>query len=96
MKKKRIVKAALAGAAIAMAAASPALATTVDVGGGTWSYGTGANSVWSNYKHPSVNHSSSVRGAYWSYSGCTKPGVWSLASADEGYNEAYWDKGCTL
>jgi lactococcin 972 family bacteriocin len=90
------VKAALAAGAIIMAAATPALAITVDTGGGTWSYDTGANTVWSNYKHPSVNHSSSVHGQYWGYSGCTSPGVWSLASALEGNNnDAFWDKGCT-
>ena len=91
------VKVAVATAAIAMAAATPALAS-VDVGGGTWSYGTGCCSVWSNYKHPSANHSSSVHGAYWSYSACTSPGSWSLASAEttgSGGNTAYWDKGCS-
>jgi lactococcin 972 family bacteriocin len=97
MSVRRGVKAALAAGVIVAAAATPALATTVSVGGGTWSYDTGANSVWSNYKHPSVNHSSSVFGNYWSYSACTSPGAWSLASAQSDGNiaEAYYDKGCT-
>jgi len=91
------VKAAVAGAAIVMAAATPALAS-VDIGGGKWSYGVGCCSVWSNYKHPSVNHSSSVHGNYWSYSACTSPGAWSLASAEvdsSTVGNSYWDKGCS-
>jgi len=36
-----------------------AAATTVSVGGGTWSYGVGST-VWSNYHHPSKIHGSSV------------------------------------
>ncbi|MFC4507415.1 MULTISPECIES: lactococcin 972 family bacteriocin [Streptomyces] len=97
MSARRGIKVAFAAVALAAAAASPALATTVSVGGGTWSYDTGASTAWSNYKHPSVNHSSSVHGTYWSYSGCTKPGVWALASTeDSGTSSAYWDKGCSL
>ncbi|WP_244420214.1 lactococcin 972 family bacteriocin [Streptomyces hygroscopicus] len=93
---KNGVKVAVAAGAIIMAAAAPALATTVDAGGGKWSYGAGAHTLWSNYKHPKVNHSSSVHGAYWSYSACTSPGAWSLASAQlgESGNAQHWDKGC--
>ncbi|ANP48603.1 lactococcin 972 family bacteriocin [Streptomyces griseochromogenes] len=93
------VKAALATGAIIMAAATPALADTVSVGGGTWSHDMGANTLWSNYKHPYVQHSSSVHGKYWSFSGCTAKGQWSLASADKDHilpneNKAYWSKDC--
>ncbi|MEU6272319.1 lactococcin 972 family bacteriocin [Streptomyces populi] len=76
------VKAALAATAIIVAAATPALATTVDVGGGKWSYDHGANTAWSNYKHPNNQHSSSVKvGGTVFGSGCTAKGKWSLASA---------------
>ncbi|MFC7936046.1 lactococcin 972 family bacteriocin [Streptomyces sp. NPDC057387] len=81
MNKRTGLKAALASAAVILAAATPALATTVNVGGGTWSYDEGANTAWSNYKHPKNNHASSVQtGDTLTRSGCTAPGKWSLAS----------------
>ncbi|MET8510796.1 MULTISPECIES: lactococcin 972 family bacteriocin [unclassified Streptomyces] len=93
--KRGIIGAAVAIGAVIFAA-TPALAA-VSVGGGSWAYGEGCCSVWSNYDHNSENHSSSVHGGPWVYSGCTKPGPWALASAEEGlYNEMYWDKGCKL
>lgn len=96
MKRMNGVKVALATVAIAIAAATPAIAA-VDVGGGKWAYGTGSDTAWSNYKHASVNHSSSVQGATFNYSGCVEPGPWALASAQKGSGtaKAFWDKDCT-
>ncbi|MEU3058684.1 lactococcin 972 family bacteriocin [Streptomyces griseus] len=85
MNKRNGLKAALAAAAIIFAAATPALATTVDVGGGTWSYDQGADTAWSNYKHPTKDHQSSVQIENTIHSsGCTAKGKWSLASAKKG------------
>ena len=75
------MKAAVVSAALLLAAASPAPATTVNVAGGTWSYDSGANTAWSNYKHPKNEHTSSVQtGDSITRSACTAPGQWSLAS----------------
>jgi len=54
------------GAALALSitAAAPAFATVVNVGGGTWNYGTSVTGsskyVWSNYVHPTKYHSSTA------------------------------------
>ncbi|MGW2100175.1 lactococcin 972 family bacteriocin [Streptomyces olivaceoviridis] len=41
----------------------------------------GANTAWSNVKHPTNQHSSSVKiGSQAFKSGCTTKGEWSLAS----------------
>ncbi|MGW0988006.1 hypothetical protein ACWD46_17520 [Streptomyces sp. NPDC002486] len=45
MHKRNVVKAAVASAALIFAAATPAIATTVDVAGGKWSYDQGANTA---------------------------------------------------
>ncbi|MFJ7153287.1 lactococcin 972 family bacteriocin [Streptomyces sp. NPDC100445] len=92
MNKRSGAKAALASAAIILAAAAPALATTTNVGGGTWSYDEGANTAWSNYKHPNNKHSSAVEtGDSLTTSGCTAAGKWSLASRNKsGSRVAYY------
>ncbi|MEH0419833.1 lactococcin 972 family bacteriocin [Streptomyces sp. B21-083] len=97
MNKKNGVKAAVATAALIFAAATPAIATTVDVGGGRWSYDSGANTAWSNYKHPSNRHASSVKfGSTLFASGCTSAGSWSLASGTKngGTIQYYYDPSC--
>ncbi|MGW2778333.1 lactococcin 972 family bacteriocin [Streptomyces olivaceoviridis] len=64
-----------------LAAAAPALATTVDVVGGTWSYDEGANTARSNFKHTTNQHASSVKiGSQAFKSGCTTRSEWPLAS----------------
>lgn len=55
MGKKIGFRALFAAGAIVMMAGTPALAA-YDAGGGKWAYGVGANTVWSNYDHDSVNH----------------------------------------
>ncbi|MER8119860.1 lactococcin 972 family bacteriocin [Streptomyces sp. NPDC094031] len=97
MNKRNVVKAAVASAALIFAAATPALATTVSVAGGSWSYDQGANTAWSNFKHPSNYHSSSVKiGSQTFKSGCTAPGEWSLASGSKngGSIAYYYDPNC--
>ncbi|CAM5303268.1 MULTISPECIES: lactococcin 972 family bacteriocin [Streptomyces] len=97
MHKKNVVKAAFASAALILAAATPALATTVDVAGGKWSYDEGANTAWSNFKHPTSKHASSVKiGSQTFKSGCTAAGEWSLASGTKngGGISYYYDPSC--
>ncbi|NUQ99868.1 MAG: lactococcin 972 family bacteriocin [Streptomyces sp.] len=97
MHKRNVVKAAVASAALIFAAATPAIATTVDVAGGKWSYDQGANTAWSNFKHPSNWHASSVKiGSQTFKSGCTTPGEWSLASGTKngGGISYYYDPSC--
>ena len=97
MNKRTGIKVAVASAGLLLAAAAPALAITVDVGGGQWSYDQGANSAWSNYKHPSYYHGSSVKiGSVLFSSGCTAPGSWSLASGSKngGSISYYYKTSC--
>ncbi|MBD0740329.1 lactococcin 972 family bacteriocin [Streptomyces sp. CBMA29] len=97
MNKKTGIKVAVAAVALSFAAATPALATSVDVGGGRWSYDHGANTAWSNYKHPTNKHASSVKiGTVVFGSGCTAKGVWSLASAGLNGNSVsyYYNPSC--
>ncbi|MFE9770739.1 lactococcin 972 family bacteriocin [Streptomyces sp. NPDC005931] len=97
MNKRNVMKATVASAALLFAAATPAIATTVDVAGGKWSYDEGANSAWSNYKHPKNRHASSVKiGSQTFKSGCTAAGQWSLASGSKngGGISYYYDPSC--
>ncbi|MDQ0714259.1 hypothetical protein QFZ55_003711 [Streptomyces luteogriseus] len=97
MHKRNVVKAAVASAALIFAAATPAIATTVDVAGGKWSYDQGANTAWSNFKHASNWHASSVKiGSQTFKSGCTSPGPWSLASGTKngGRISYHYDPSC--
>ncbi|WP_166021246.1 lactococcin 972 family bacteriocin, partial [Streptomyces chilikensis] len=75
MQKRNVIKTALASTALLLGAAAPAMAITVDVGGGKWTYDQGANSAWSNYYHSQNRHASSVKiGANIFRSGCTSAG----------------------
>lgn len=78
-----------------VALATPAYATVVNVGGGTWNYGTTMGSTWSHYQHNQVKH--------WGTAICgsenkkvIKPaGVWANAEAGCGWFDdkaAYWGK----
>lgn len=71
--------------------------TTVNVGGGTWTYGTSygfnGKTVTSNYYHPSLYHSSTAIIGTQDNTSYAAAGYWSYASAvgsffDRGY--AYW------
>ncbi|MFD4634675.1 lactococcin 972 family bacteriocin [Streptomyces sp. NPDC058284] len=97
MNKRNGIKATVVTVGLMIAAATPALATTVDVGGGKWSYDSGANTAWSNYKHPNNKHASSVKiGSQLTKSGCTAKGKWSLASGSKngGSIKYYYDRSC--
>ncbi|MGW5663611.1 lactococcin 972 family bacteriocin [Streptomyces sp. NPDC003758] len=96
MRIKGGLKAVAAAGVIVMAAAAPALAKSVDVSGGRWSYDVGANYAYSNFYHKVNYHSSSVHGAIWAYSGCTKNGTWSKASVEKSdiRNDAFYDASC--
>ncbi|MGG2108002.1 lactococcin 972 family bacteriocin [Lysinibacillus pakistanensis] len=72
---------------------------SVNVGGGTWDYGTSVTlklkkKAWSNYNHPTEYHSSSCYvGTNWGYSYKTAPKVLSKADAEGGLSDstgAYW------
>lgn len=97
MQAKKILVIGFAAAAIVVGAAAPALATVVNVGGGTWNYGVQnqGGTVWSNYHHPTRKHRSSVINGYGEYdnSGCKSANVWSYASlrADPNHTDhSYW------
>ncbi|MFD3762291.1 lactococcin 972 family bacteriocin [Streptomyces sp. NPDC058622] len=90
------VKVTLAAAALVVAAATPALAASVQTGGGIWNYGVGSGYVWSNYYHEHTCHSSSVQGDYYSSSGYVGAAAWSRASATDAWsgNKSWWSKSC--
>ncbi|MFD3623801.1 MULTISPECIES: lactococcin 972 family bacteriocin [unclassified Streptomyces] len=93
---KSTLKVAVAAGAIVVAAAAPALAKSVDVSGGRWSYDVGANYAYSNFYHKVTWHSSSVHGKIWAYSGCTEEKKWSKASVEKSKvrNDAFYDASC--
>ncbi|GAA0925768.1 lactococcin 972 family bacteriocin [Nonomuraea longicatena] len=65
----------------------------VNVGGGTWDYGTtSSRGTWSNYYHGSRWHGSSAQGTYFDRSPCVRPGAWSRAWAPRASsgNRAWW------
>jgi len=91
--RRKLVTALVAGGMV-LGLASPALATVVNVGGGTWDYGTGGGKVWSYYYHGSKCHKSSVQGQYYASSGNTRAGAWARASAPDRWyavDHAYYD-----
>ncbi|MFE6163820.1 lactococcin 972 family bacteriocin [Streptomyces sp. NPDC056486] len=96
MKIRNGFKAAAAAGVIILAAAAPALAVSEDVAGGKWSHAVGGDYVYSNFYHKNNWHASSVEGAYWAKSGCTKEGKWSKASAKKALtvSKAYYDAAC--
>ncbi|WP_018118431.1 lactococcin 972 family bacteriocin [Corynebacterium mastitidis] len=78
---------ALSGALVAGGAAA-ALATQVNVDGGTWNYGVEGGKVWSNYYHGARSHGSSVQGKHYADSGCVGADQWSYASAPDRFGRA--------
>lgn len=87
------------GAALALSigAAAPAFATVVNVGGGTWNYGTSVTGsskyVWSNYVHPTKYQSSTAIIGSKNVKKFANATVWSNANATDsssytGYT--YW------
>lgn len=97
MRFKKPLQALVVSAALVGAAATPALAITENVGGGTWNYGTSKETVWSNYWHTSAKHGSSVRNGYGDEerSACKNADTWSYADLKAHPDEtdyAYWRK----
>lgn len=95
MNVKKAVAVGLSAVAMLAGAAGSAMADTAYVGGGTWDYGTGGGSVWSNYYHGNNCHSSSVDGSRYVDSGPTNPGIWSRASAPDTIwgDRSWWNNG---
>lgn len=82
---------ALAGVTIA-----PALATIVNVGGGTWNYGSeltfpAGKHVWSHYVHPTLYHSGTAICSSQNNKVYANAGTWANADA---YCNA-WDSSAT-
>lgn len=96
---KKLVMSTIAAAGICVATAAPALAS-VNVGGGTWNYGSSHNvfswsaSVYSNYYHPTHHHSgTSVCGSV-NHTVHANAGSWANSSAGCSYTDstsAYWN-----
>lgn len=81
-------------------AKTPAPYTIVNVGGGTWNYGTencGFNCKhdWSQYQHQQLTHSATaICGSQWKYSGHVAPGVLANENAYCGWTDStasYWN-----
>ncbi|NEB14173.1 lactococcin 972 family bacteriocin [Streptomyces coelicoflavus] len=95
MRLTRAMKTTTVAAALVVAAATPALATVVSVGGGTWDYGAGTAYVWSDYYHGDKCHGSTSVGDYID-SDEADAGYWSITSAkvDLYGNESYYRTSC--
>ncbi|MFF8695942.1 lactococcin 972 family bacteriocin [Streptomyces sp. NPDC015144] len=95
MNFKRVAKVAAVSTALVVAAATPALATVVSIGGGTWDYGAGTAIVWSDYYHGSKCHGSTSVGKYID-SDEEAAGGWSLTQAEVALsgNESYYKTTC--
>ncbi|AQU68263.1 hypothetical protein BBN63_20640 [Streptomyces niveus] len=95
MSLKRVVKMAAVSTALVVAGATPALATVINIGGGTWDYGAGTAVVWSDYYHGSKCHGSTSVGAYID-SDEEAAGGWSITQAEVAAsgNESYYRTSC--
>lgn len=69
-----------------------ALAATINVGGGTWNYGTTFSTVYSEYKHKSKQSHTTVYGLNNKKSGWKKAGTWAKVSTVRKLsgNKAFW------
>ncbi|MFJ2177289.1 lactococcin 972 family bacteriocin [Streptomyces sp. NPDC101062] len=92
---KRVVKTAAVSGALVVAAATPALATVVNVGGGKWDYGAGTAIVWSDYYHGSKCHGSTSVGQYVDADEAAAKS-WSLTQAEVALsgNKSYYSTTC--
>ncbi len=97
MDLKRKLTAALVTGGTLVALATPAMATVVYAGGGTWDYGVGGGKVWSYYLHNYNCHKSSVEGKIYVSSGNTPKGSWARASAEDRWyaaDHSYYSNSC--
>lgn len=92
-KASKLITSCAAVAASLVFMATPVLAYTVNVQGGTWNYGVGSTYVWSYYSHNRRTHKASVHGAYDASSGWTRKGIQARASAQKAAfgNKSYYD-----
>ncbi|MET8813121.1 lactococcin 972 family bacteriocin [Streptomyces sp. NPDC004549] len=95
MKFKNGVRAAAAAGVLVMAGAVPALATVKNIDGGTWDYGAGTATVWSDYYHPSKCHGSTSIGKT-TQSDTAPKGDWSVTGVEAALygNETYYKTTC--
>lgn len=86
-KFKRMALGVGAAIALSIGLAAPAFATVVNVGGGTWNYGTSVTGdqkyVWSNYVHPTKYHSSTAIIGSKNVKKFANATVWSNANATD-------------
>lgn len=89
----------IASVALTLATAAPALATVVNVGGGTWNYGTSysfpsTKKVWSHYVHPSQYHSATAVAGSNNVKVYANAGSWANADTQCAVNQGsaeYWN-----
>ncbi|MEU2338512.1 lactococcin 972 family bacteriocin [Streptomyces sp. NPDC006654] len=95
MKFRNGLRAAAAAGVLVVAGAAPALATTVNVGGGTWDYGAGTATVWSDYYHSTKCHGSTSVGKTIQSDTASK-GNWSITQVESALsgNETYYKTTC--
>ncbi|MFC5109044.1 lactococcin 972 family bacteriocin [Kibdelosporangium philippinense] len=67
----------------------------VEVGGGTWDYGTSINQGWSNYFHGSLNHGATSSQGSRAVRSDRDAGIWALTTInrdifDSNPIRAYW------
>lgn len=95
MRSKRNLKVLVAAGALVIAGATPAMATVVNVGGGTWDYGAGTAVVWSDYYHGSKCHGSTSVGKTIDSDEAAK-GSWSITQANVKLsgNKSYYRTTC--
>lgn len=99
MQRRMVLKVALAAVGLSIATAAPALATVVNVGGGTWNYETSysfptSKNVWSHYVNPSHQHSATAIGGPHNVKVYAKPNNWANADTQCGATESaaeYWN-----
>lgn len=83
--------------ALSLGALAPAMAVTVNVGGGVWEYGTNGSVAYSNHFHPRINHASTVQANGANYpSPCAVANSWSAKSVTQipGVNYGFFYSYC--
>ena len=94
MRGKKILTVLAITGALVVAPAAGAMATTVAVGGGLWTYGVNWQNVYWNYHHASRYHSATACSSDWDcVQSSAAPGAWANASKYRSINQntAYWN-----
>lgn len=90
---RQMAKLSVAALVAAGAVLAPTAANAASAGGGTWTWGTDAKHVWSQYNHPKKTHMSWVKNlAKRKESGRYAPGRLATATLSASFwgNEAGW------